>query len=243
MQRRFILQFLIKTIIHTHSFFRIRQLAAARSGIIEALDTFHSVNYINIPELVNAAESCKGLSMVPDLYKKLDGVIHIGRNTIEIAFPVPRPITEGAIRTVDIQMKHPLIPPHSISLFSTSFVNYGAVRALALLTKRHCSETVLDHGICWHPCFNRGWRQKCHIGYRFRLPRSGTIDEEIVEPLDNALERPAGFCSPSLNPAIQLARLRDTCNEVQLNSTIQNDFERMSVIGCTEVGATYIIIV
>lgn len=196
---------------------------------------------------------------IGDLHTKLDGVLEIGRSTIQIAFPVPRSITDGPIRTVDIYTKHPgELFSHIIPVFATSFINYGATRALALLVKQHCSGSSLEDGICWVPCFNRGWRQRCRVGTSFKSHGCYEIesssqkrvdvqrnvlcnstepqsDDIVVEPIDNVLERVSGYCSLTLNPAIQLARLREMCAEVQLNSTITSDVERMSIKGCNEV--------
>lgn len=200
--------------------------------MVEALEAFYSVNFYNIPELVRTIENWRGSTDAAPLYKKLDGILEIGQATIQIAFPVQREVIDGAIRTVDVHMKHPTIPPHKVSVFATSFVNYGITRALAMLVKGYCNEATLVDGICAFPCFSRGWRQKCQVG-DYRLPLD--LSTGMGEPINNALERPAGFCSRSLNPSIKLARLKETCAEVLLNSTIEDDDERMSVKGCKEV--------
>ncbi|XP_055388935.1 putative nucleoside-triphosphatase [Condylostylus longicornis] len=212
--------------------FTTPQMASARSGITEALDAFFSINYENIPALVNATEGSNG-AVVPELYKIFDGILEIGKATVQVAFPVPHPITDGPIRTTDIQLKHPTIPPHSISLFATSFSNYGTTRALSMAVKRYCTEERLKRGVCLFPCFNPEWRQKCQIGNAFELDLNSS--RKLIEPVDNALERPAGFCSLQLNPAIQLARLRGICEEVRLNSTSESDFDRVKIGTCQEI--------
>lgn len=151
-------------------------MSDAKTPFSEAIENVLCINLHKIPKFVAAVDAKRsGI----DLYKTLDGAVLITKSTIQIGFPLAKVLEYGGgIRTAQIQFKHPAIPPHdSIPIFAITYNNYGTSRALSLLAKKFCTQSADRNGICWFPCFPKGWRQTCTLGTRFQFIRraySGT---------------------------------------------------------------------
>ncbi|CBZ56288.1 hypothetical protein NCLIV_067130 [Neospora caninum Liverpool] len=214
------------------------ELTRAITGAEEGLFAFLTFNHLT-QRLTDSYHSGVARGRVGRSRNELAALVEIGGASAQVVLPLaPTAVLPFAVKAVNLQRER-FLPKRfpNADVISVSFMHLGVDSSTGLFLKQLCTDKeFLKDGICYNPCFFKGYQQACSAGAVTINHEDGTV--AVSEDMrTNKLKPIATYCSES-NPEISMKainRLQCRHNKIDPRQPLE---KRVAIEGCTKIVGT-----